>query len=167
MAPAGLADRLSLGHMKRHCMHSPDITAFFSGIRIPMLQNLVQSPQFVQKSLWRLILYNLFLETTASNAPKGHRYRQKKRPTNNEPAAITNSAAKPTVGIAEEMIEKFPETKIPNTPHGSHEGSTGSASIHTPATIKTRIKYFKNLIMESNRSGIRTFPETTRFEKRK
>lgn len=67
----------------------------------------------------------------------------------------------------EEMREKFPETRIPNTPHDSHEESTGSASIHTPATIKARIKYFKNFITESNRSEIRTFPEITRLERKK
>lgn len=59
-----------------------------------MLQDLVQSPQFVQESLLRLILYNLFLKTTASNAPKWHRYRQKKRPTNNEATVTAKSAAK-------------------------------------------------------------------------
>ena len=37
---------------------------------------------------------NLFLETTAGSARKGHRYRQKKRPTNNEATVNAKSAAK-------------------------------------------------------------------------
>ena len=170
MAPEGLTDRLFLGHMARHCMHwmhSTDMTASFSGMGIPMLQALVQSPQFVQESPWRLILYSRFPETIANSAPRGHRYRQKKRPTNREPTAIANSSPNPTVGMAEETRERFPEISIPNTPQGLQEESTGSASTQTPAVIRTNIAYFRYFRMRSNRFGICTFPQTVFLEKRK
>ena len=98
---------------------------------------------------------------------RGHRYRQKKRPTNREPTAIANSSPNPMVGMAEETWERFPEISIPNTPQGLQEESTGSASTQTPAVIRTNIAYFRYFRMRSNRFGICTFPQTVFLEKKK
>ena len=78
-----------------------------------------------------------------NRAPKGQKYRQKKRSTKSEPMADANSRTKPHVPTAAAMTEGFPEVSIPNIPHGLREASMGRAKIHKATTINTKTRYLK------------------------
>ncbi len=69
------------------------------------------------------------------------------------------------MGTAADTADIFPETSMPNTPHGRNEASTGRARIQLPTTKNAKIKYFRHFSTRSSCAGTLNLPRMVFWER--